>query len=220
MEFNNFCSLESQCSARIESYENEIIPLKFNKQKINSFNFDDFNFTIENQQIENNYVFENQQIENNYVFENHNHVIDISNIVGTDNLLFNNDLSQNVYSQTNSFNINPPPGLTIDVSANQYSQIIDVSANQYSQIIDVSANSFLQQVENNLNNLQNEFVNSHQINIENITNINNILQDLTNEISNNPEQTFNLNAENGLVANNNSEYINHIFSTFNINNNT
>ena len=198
MEFNNFCSLESQCSARIESYENEIIPLKFNKQKINSFNFDDFNFTIEN-----------QQIENNYVFENHNHVIDISNIVGTDNLLFNNDLSQNVYSQTNSFNINPPPGLTIDVSANQYSQIIDVSAN-----------SFLQQVENNLNNLQNEFVNSHQINIENITNINNILQDLTNEISNNPEQTFNLNAENGLVANNNSEYINHIFSTFNINNNT
>ena len=197
MEFNNFCSLESQCSARIESFENEIIPLKFNKQKINSFNFDDFNFTIEN-----------QQIENNYVFENHNHVIDISNIVGTDNLLFNNDLSQNVYSQTNSFDINPPPGLTIDLSANQYSQIIDLSAN-----------SFLQQIENNLNNLQNEFVNSHQINIENITNINNILQDLTNEISNNPEQTFNLNAENGLVANNNSEYINHIFSTFNINNN-
>ena len=56
MYFNNFCSLESQCSARIESYENEIIPLKFNKKILNPFDFDGFNFTIENQQIESNYI--------------------------------------------------------------------------------------------------------------------------------------------------------------------
>ena len=51
MEFNNFCSMESQSNARIESFENEIIPIKFNRKSPKSINYKDFNFTIENQQM-------------------------------------------------------------------------------------------------------------------------------------------------------------------------
>ena len=203
MEYNNFCSMESQSVARIESYDNEVVPVKFNKVKDFNYDFDNFNFTIENQQVESNYVFENQ-----------NHVIDISNIVGTNNILFNADLSTNQNSQT--MNTIPNP---INIPNNEYSQTtfslpdpIDVSANEYSQMIDISSNVFFQQLQVNLNDLQNEFINTNQINFENVANINNILQNLTN--------INNISADNEIVADNNSEYINSIYSNFNINNNT